>query len=119
MGDTPWTVASPRDDAGISDESLAILRSPIGPQAPRARRVEIKAIHVRTVTVAKIPAVKLPPVDDKIKHKIRAHMICVVFSGIMLWAASFVALGMLGHVMEVGSVVPNALMEFLDRIHDR
>ena len=117
MQDTPWTTA-PHEDT-VTHTSDLHASSVESVSTSKARIVVARRVHVRTITVAKVPVVKLPPIDDKLKHKIRAHMVCVVISGFVLMVASFATDGLLAHVLPFMSVAPNGIMEALDRLHDR
>ena len=84
-----------------------------------AERIKRDAAKARA-RVANRVTVKLPPADNAVKAKVRAHIICVCLG---TCGALFVTLVFHAPSFEPFSVLfsgtPNIVMEVLDRIHNR
>lgn len=65
------------------------------------------------------PKVKLPPASPEVRHKIRAHLICVLFGGLLALVLTFTANPTIVHMVPFVPSVPSAWMELLDRLNNR
>lgn len=124
MADTPWTTPAMRESA--SQPRTAVVETEthsasVTAQISSTPRVhfEIKTVHVEAHAVVKVPAVKLPPANPRIRAKVRAHLICICCSALLTVLASLLTPGLIFHITTGLAFVPNACMETLDRIRER
>ena len=87
-----------------------------GTRKIESRRVEIRITRKREIPV-KVP--ELPPADDRVRRKVRTHIICVCIGGFLAILITYISGGLIAHWAPFLPTIPNVVYEILDRIADR
>lgn len=72
-------------------------------------------LHVKV----KLPRVCLPPVDDNVRAKVKAHTLCLILGGILAVLVTTIGPFWAIHVAPAVPTGPGLVMYLLDRIRNR